>query len=326
MTDTVIRAGIAYSFYVVPYSLPAIKKLDKKIIALQKKICGLPNCTPNVTTQLLHELFGMQAFSLQNAYIRCIGEQLKDALNDTGKLGIIYKGLTHFILAKFGGALHLPRLTSHDCIRSPLTRTLYLLKTTSDIHLQSTLHDFPLLPTSLETLWLSAAASHPHLSQQFSLKLLHKLLLHHITDLQHLILPNGTHLMNYNDFQTYYTIPTKLTKIAFKTLELLFCQPPCLPHCHTPCNQHFPPRTLLPQYIIHNPHTPLNQRPTIQNPPSYPSYPLPPRYIINNPAQFPIHTILDHKEHKILDKYKILKKYTSYLCQWILPNQPIYTK
>ena len=30
MVDTVIRVGIAYSFYVVPYSLPAIKKLDKK--------------------------------------------------------------------------------------------------------------------------------------------------------------------------------------------------------------------------------------------------------------------------------------------------------
>jgi hypothetical protein len=50
ITDTVIRAGIAYSFYVVPYFLPAIKELDKKIIALQKKICGLPNYTPNVTT------------------------------------------------------------------------------------------------------------------------------------------------------------------------------------------------------------------------------------------------------------------------------------
>jgi hypothetical protein len=151
MTNTVIRAGIAYSFYVVPYSLPAITKLDKKIIALQKKICGLPNCTPNIATQLPHELFGMQAFSLNNAYIRCIGEQLKNALNDTGKLGLIYRGLTNFILAKFGGALHLLRLTSHECIRSPLTQTLYLLKTTNEIHLQSTLQDFPLLPTPLET-------------------------------------------------------------------------------------------------------------------------------------------------------------------------------
>jgi hypothetical protein len=59
MTDTVIHASIAYNFYVVPYSLPALNKLDKKLIALQKKICSLPNCTPNITTQLPHGSFGM---------------------------------------------------------------------------------------------------------------------------------------------------------------------------------------------------------------------------------------------------------------------------
>jgi hypothetical protein len=80
MLDIVIRAGIAYSFYVIPYSMPTIKKL----FALQKKICGLSNCTLNVTTQLPHELFGMEAFSLRTAYLRCIGEQLKQALNDKG--------------------------------------------------------------------------------------------------------------------------------------------------------------------------------------------------------------------------------------------------
>ena len=37
MVDTVIRAGIAYNFYAVPYSLPTIKKLDKKIIGIQKQ-------------------------------------------------------------------------------------------------------------------------------------------------------------------------------------------------------------------------------------------------------------------------------------------------
>jgi hypothetical protein len=42
MVDTVIRPGIAYSFYAVPYSMPNISKLDKKIIGLQKTICGLP--------------------------------------------------------------------------------------------------------------------------------------------------------------------------------------------------------------------------------------------------------------------------------------------
>jgi hypothetical protein len=56
MLDTIIRSGVAYSFYAVPYSMPSIKKLDKKLYALQKKICGLSNCTPNVATQFPHEL------------------------------------------------------------------------------------------------------------------------------------------------------------------------------------------------------------------------------------------------------------------------------
>jgi hypothetical protein len=64
MADTIIRVGIAYSFYAVPYSIPAIKKLDKKIIALHKTICGLPKSTPNIATQLPHDLFGIEAFSL----------------------------------------------------------------------------------------------------------------------------------------------------------------------------------------------------------------------------------------------------------------------
>ena len=74
MANTVIRAGIAYSFYGVPYSIPAIKKLDKKIIALHKTICGIHKCTSNIATQFPHNLFSIEAFSLQNAYLRCIGE------------------------------------------------------------------------------------------------------------------------------------------------------------------------------------------------------------------------------------------------------------
>ena len=150
MVDTVIRAGIAYSFYAVPYSLPAIKKLDKRIIALHKNICGLPKCLSNAVTQLPQNMFGTEAFSLKNAYITCIGEQLINALNDQGRLGRIYNGLTKHILAKHGGSLHLPRISPHDCMRSPITRTLYLLKKTSDTHLRSTLAKFPLHPTPLE--------------------------------------------------------------------------------------------------------------------------------------------------------------------------------
>ena len=93
MADTVIRAGIAYSFYDVPYSLLTIKKLDKKFIALHKKICEVPKCTSNIDTQFLHDLFGIEVFSLKNAYLRCIGEQLQHALNDTCRIGKIYNGL-----------------------------------------------------------------------------------------------------------------------------------------------------------------------------------------------------------------------------------------
>jgi hypothetical protein len=65
MVDTVIRPGIAYSFYAVPYSMPTITKLDQKIIALQKAICGLPKSTPNITTKLPHDQFGLDVQSLK---------------------------------------------------------------------------------------------------------------------------------------------------------------------------------------------------------------------------------------------------------------------
>ena len=40
MVDIVIRRRIVYSFYTVPYLLPAIKKLDRKITTLHKTICS----------------------------------------------------------------------------------------------------------------------------------------------------------------------------------------------------------------------------------------------------------------------------------------------
>jgi hypothetical protein len=81
MAYTIIRVGIAYNFYAVPYSIPTIKKIDKNIIALHKKICGISKCTftslhNSLTTylELKHSHYKM--------YLRCIGEQLQNALND----------------------------------------------------------------------------------------------------------------------------------------------------------------------------------------------------------------------------------------------------
>ena len=228
MVDTVIRAGIAYSFYAVPYSLPAIIKLDKKIIAIQKKICGLPKCTPNIVTQLRHDMFGIKAFSFKNAYLRCIGEQLRNALNDKGRLGIIYRGLTHFILAKHGGAKNIPRIKHQDYIRSPTTRILFLIKKAGGAYLRSNIDNFPLQATPLEQMWCLLSTTHlPHINSPQTLKLLHKLLLHNIYEIKHLTLPNGINLMTLEDFKKFYSKPTKLIKQALDIAEQLFCHPRC---------------------------------------------------------------------------------------------------
>jgi hypothetical protein len=195
MVDTVIRAGIAYSFYAVPYSLPTIIKLDKKIIGIQKTICGLPKCTANVITQLPHDLFGLEAFSLKNAYLRCISEQLRNALNDKGRLGIIYKGLIQYILAKHGGSKNIPRIKYQDCTRSPTTRTLFLMKTEGGVHLKSIETNFHLNQTELENEWRTSTAL-PHLNPKLSLKLLHKLITLNIHTIKQISLPNGTNLMS----------------------------------------------------------------------------------------------------------------------------------
>ena len=94
-------------------------------------------------------MFGMEAFSLKNAYLRCMGEQLQNALNDKGRLGIIYKRLIHYILGKHGGAKDIPRIKYQDCTRSSTTRTLYLLKKAGGTHLRSTIKNFPLEATPL---------------------------------------------------------------------------------------------------------------------------------------------------------------------------------
>ena len=163
----------------------------------------------NAVAQLPQNMFGTEAFSLKNAYFTCIGEQLINALNDKGRLGQIYTGLTKHIVAKHGGSFNLSRVSPHDCIRSPITRTLFLLKTTSGAHLRSTLVKFPLLPTSLETQWMQLSQNIPTLTYTTSLKYLHKLLLRNITDLTQITHPNGTHLLSNEEFQYYHGAPTK---------------------------------------------------------------------------------------------------------------------
>jgi hypothetical protein len=227
MIDTVIRPGIAYSFYVVPYSMPNIAKLDQKIIALQKAICGLPKSTPNITKKLPHDQFGLNAHSLRTEYLTCIGKQLRNALNDPGRLGTIYIGLTNHILAKYGGSQHLPLLNKEACLHSPIARTLYLLRHNGLAHIQTDKIAFPHNDTPLAEIWFQKTVNHPNITDNLNRKYLQQLLLFNITTLEQITLPNRSTIMNEKEFQQYHKKPTPTIKKALKIASHLFCTSIC---------------------------------------------------------------------------------------------------
>ena len=160
---------------------------------------------------------GLKTFSLKNAYFRFIGEQLINALNDKGKFGTIYKGLTHYILAKHRGAKNIPRIKHPDCNQSPTTRTIYLIKAVGGAHLISQIKKFPLEAKPLEKKWHKLSTTPP--PQKISiqnLKHIHKLLLKNIYDIKQLTLRNGTHLMSYTGYINYHKKPTHMIKTSTK--------------------------------------------------------------------------------------------------------------
>ena len=211
----------------------------------------------------------------QNAYLRCIGEQLQNALNDKGRIGKIYAGLLQFILAKYGGSKDITRIKYHHCVRSPITRTLFLLKHKVGVHLKSTINNFLLNPSPLETAWMQESQNLPGLNPDISLKLLHKLLIHNITTLDQITLPNGTTLMNSDEFKIHHSTPSKLIQSALNIATQLFCHPHCQ-QCPLSCLQHHPPRSLKNKYIIRH-HTILPHPTTAPiHPPNLSIPPLPP--------------------------------------------------
>jgi hypothetical protein len=236
------------------------------------------------------------------------------ALNNTGRLGIMYQGLTNYIFAKNGGAQNIPRITKQACVKSPISRTLYLLKHVAGTHIRKHQDKFLLSPTPLETEWLTQAHAHPNLNINLCHHFLRKLLLFHITNLSQITLPNGTQLMTPQDFQRYHHKPTKITCSALKLASQLFCHPPCNNHCRQPYINHYPTNTLLPQYVIINHNiTPL--QPILHIPlPSENQSLHPPPHIWLPIKNTPINSIIKHKHTTTRDKLTILKHYHSYLC------------
>jgi hypothetical protein len=230
-----------------------------------------------------------------------------------GRLGKIYNELKKHILAKHGGLQNLPRISKHDCIRSPITRTLYILQTTSGAHLRSTLEKLPLLPTPLETQWMRQAQNIPTLTPTTSLKYLHKLILHHITELKHITHPNGTQVMTNDEFKYYYDTPTKTIKVALDQARILFCEPPCHNQCPNNCPTHTLPNTLKNAYKIQNLHIVTRTRSHDEHPPppTPPEYPKSPPHIQKPHIQFPTHSIINDRPHIYKDKNKIIKNYVN---------------
>jgi hypothetical protein len=211
MLNTVLRPGVQYSFHAAPFSIPDIKKLDKKLISLTKKVYGLPQSTPNIAVQLPYEMFGMQATSFLTSYARTLGDQLTQALNDKGQLGKIYKGLVQNIIAKNGGATTLLRMTKQACHRSPTLRTLYILKE-HKLQLGCTLDKFPTRLSELKQKWTTSENYDSlQINQQESMqKLLNKLLTYDIFELKQIT--NVNTIMNIAQFREKYKSTPKLIK------------------------------------------------------------------------------------------------------------------
>lgn len=80
----------------------------------------------------------------------------------------------------------------------------------SGVHLRSTLEDFLLPPTPLETQWMLQTRNIPTLTPTPFLTYFHNLILQNILETKHITHPNGTHLMTNDEFTHYYTTPNKI--------------------------------------------------------------------------------------------------------------------
>ena len=289
--NTVIKPRIAYAYYAVPFSKPDIMKLDRIISKLTKEICNIPKSTANILTHLPHDNFGINVSSLLPDYINCIGQQLIQALNDPGQLGRIYQGLTKYITSKYGGSLHLPKLKQHACLRSPIARTLFLLKKEYEIHVTTAIRAFPIKKTPLEEAWKNnpTYANLTTESKELSQKYLDKFYMYGITTLPQIQNKDMRNILTPSEFQTTYNHAPKTIKEALKLATTLFPTPS--PSTTQRSHTQLPHPT--PTHTIHNPNNP--QQPTLG---------------------LPIHTIVNEKITTRKDKWGAQATKRTYLCQW----------
>ena len=156
------------------------------------------------------------------------------------------------------------------------------------VQLKSALDNFLHEPAPLKTIWLPEAQTLPNLNDQTSMKLLQKLFANNITTITQITLPNGTHLMNEENYKNSYSAPTRLVKSALNLAKQLFCHSECSITCPHPCTTQHNPYTLKVKYISANgtTHTPIIFPDTLASPKTTTtSFPL---HILKSHTQYPI--------------------------------------
>ena len=128
--------------------------------------------------------------------------------------------------------------------------------------------------------------------------------------------------MTNEEYKYYYDSPTKTTKAALDHAKILFCETTCQSQCSNNHPTHALPNTLKDSYKILNHHINPIIRNQNEHPPPLPppEHPKPPLHIQKYHILYPIHSIIKDRSHTYIDKNKITKKYTSYLCQWESQN------
>ena len=136
-------------------------------------------------------------YSQDSTYLKCIGEQFRDALNDQGHMGTIYKGLTKIWMAKYGGSTTFIKITTVACLHSPTTRTIILL-IENDVQINSNVHT---ICTEIKQQWKNIKHKLRIQQQASTQKLLFKLYTFNIYTFNDITMPNGITLMNPKDFK-----------------------------------------------------------------------------------------------------------------------------
>jgi ribonuclease HI len=140
---TCLRPKITYAFSIAPYTMQEIGRLDRTLAGITRRCCRLPRSMPTASMVLSTEKAGMGLISLAVDYAQAAAQNLTQALNDTGRLGLVTKSLLLLQRERMGGAPvdELPTGSARYCtnLRKLMVMERHDLQLTIDNHVFSCL-------------------------------------------------------------------------------------------------------------------------------------------------------------------------------------------